>query len=316
MHLDALERLGSKADRVLFYPAQWDTRIDDAKDRNSQLLVLAREKYKAKLQPVDLLTAQGHTNEKGFTGSQDTEVTKLMAFSLTYYDRVISLDGDSTLLQSIDELFSLPQTPIAMSRAYWAGSRPWPLSPGLMVIKPSLKEFEKFKWRIFQGGDDMLVSTHRFDVELVNERFEDSALVLPHRPYALLTGEFRRHNHSPYLGDDNGTWDAEEIIKEAKLVHFNDWPLPPPWVMWPQKGLEEVQPKCGGSHVGSCAERRIWKHLYDDFRRRRADVCKLLSIPAPDWEYTIERPLNESDRSQQAASSAEADAAASVLSIL
>jgi hypothetical protein len=238
-----------------------------------------------------------------------------MAFTLEYYDRVIALDGDSTLLQPIDELFLLPQTPMAMPRAYWAGSKPWPLSPMLMVIKPSLEEFEKFKWRIWAGGDDMLVSAHRFDVELVNERFESNALVLPHRPYSLLSGEFRRHDHSPYLGNANSTWDAEKVFKEAKLVHFNDWPLPPPWVMWPQKGLEEVQPKCGGSHVGSCAERRIWKHLYDDFRHRRADVCKLLSVPAPEWEYVKERPRNDTEGTQHTASSDEGEVTSSAVPV-
>jgi hypothetical protein len=58
---DALARLGSKADRVLFYPEYWDTKVSDSKDRDSQLLVLARDKYKVKLQPIKLLTVGGRT---------------------------------------------------------------------------------------------------------------------------------------------------------------------------------------------------------------------------------------------------------------
>lgn len=58
---DALARLGSKADRVLFYPRHWDTQVSSAKDRDSQLLVLARDTYKAKLHPVQLLSAGGRT---------------------------------------------------------------------------------------------------------------------------------------------------------------------------------------------------------------------------------------------------------------
>jgi hypothetical protein len=58
---DALARLGSKADRVLFYPEYWDTVVSDSKDRDSQLLVLARDKYKVKLQPIRLLTVGGRT---------------------------------------------------------------------------------------------------------------------------------------------------------------------------------------------------------------------------------------------------------------
>lgn len=206
-----------------------------------------------------------------------------MAFSLEYYDRVIALDGEMTLLQSIDELFLLPKTPIAMPRAYLSNSKPWPLSSALMVIKPDLKVFQNFKKHIEDGGNEMLVRAHRYDMELVNERFEDSALVLPHRPYALISGELRRHDHTAYLGSASEKWDAEEIFKEAKMVQFSDGPLPKPHILWASKALEEMQPDCGGSHEGTCAERRMWKNLYDDFRHRRRDVCKLLSVPAPTW---------------------------------
>jgi hypothetical protein len=246
-----------------------------------------------------------------WTGTWDKSVTKFMAFSLAYYDRVIALDSDVTLLKPLDELFLLPQAPMAMPRAYWTDSKPWPLTSMLMVIKPDLKEFNGFKDRLTGGGNDMLVDAHRFDMEMVNERFEDSALVLPHRPYALLTGEFRRHDHSAYLGDPNEKWDAEKVFKEAKLVHFSDWPLPKPWIMWPFEGLQEMQPDCDGDKQATCAERRIWKHLYDDFRHRRRDICKLLSVPAPDW-HKIKgggQPHNVTEGTEHAAPHADGTAA-------
>lgn len=218
-----------------------------------------------------------------WTGTWDKSVTKFMAFSLGYYDRVIALDSDATLLQHLDELFLLPQTPMAMPRAYWTDSKPWPLTSMLMVIEPNLDELERLKNEMFRGGHPELVEAHRYDMELVNDRFEESALVLPHRSYALLTGEFRHKDHSAYLGNPDEKWDAEKVFKEAKLVHFSDWPLPKPWIMWPFEGLQEMQPDCGGRTEGTCAERRIWKHLYDDFRKRRRDICKLLSVPPPDW---------------------------------
>lgn len=218
-----------------------------------------------------------------WTGTWDMSVTKFLAFSLGYYDRVIALDSDVTLLQPLDELFLLPQTTMAMPRAYWTDSKPWPLTSMLMVIKPDLQELERLKNEMFRGGHAMLVEAHRYDMELVNDRFEDSALVLPHRRYALLTGEFRHKDHSAYLGNPDEKWDAEKVFKEAKLVHFSDWPLPKPWIMWPTEGLREMQPDCGGRTQGTCAERRIWKHLYDDFRQRRRDICRLLSVPPPDW---------------------------------
>ncbi|KAH8724629.1 glucose N-acetyltransferase 1 [Phaeosphaeriaceae sp. PMI808] len=314
MLAEALDRLGSKADRVLFYPEYWDTVVSDSRDRDSQLLVLARDEYKVKLHPTRLLTVGGRTKDQ-WTGTWDKSVTKFMAFSLAYYDRVIALDSDVTLLQSLDELFLLPQTAMAMPRAYWTDSKPWPLTSMLMVLKPDPKELLQFKNRMEKGGNNMLVDAHRFDMELINERFEYSALVLPHRPYALLTGEFRRRDHAAYLGNPEEKWDAEKAFKEAKLVHFSDWPLPKPWIMWPFEGLQEMQPDCGGSLEGSCAERQIWKHLYDDFRHRRREICKLLSVPAPDWHSIKggEQPHNVTAGTEHAAPHAE-DGVASVAS--
>src|SRR5688500_14649754 len=102
-----------------------------------------------------------------------------MAFSLTYYDRVITLASDITLQHSIDELFLLPDTPMALPRAYWFQSRPWPLTSMLMVLKPDEREFVRFRREINRGGEDEVVQAQKFDMELVNERFEDNALVLP-----------------------------------------------------------------------------------------------------------------------------------------
>ncbi|KAF2641458.1 glucose N-acetyltransferase 1 [Massarina eburnea CBS 473.64] len=285
MVFEALARLGSKADRVLFYPNYWDTVVHSATDRDSQLLVIARDRYNVKLVPIKLLNVEGRTTD-AWVNTWDKSVTKFMAFSLTYYDRVIAMDSDVTLLASLDELFLLPQTPMAMPRAYWYPTKPWPLTSMLMVIKPNQAEFGRFKNIISGGGNPALVNAHKFDMELINDRFEHSALVLPHRPYALLTGEFRNHDHSLYLGNTFEEWSAEKALKEAKLVHFSDWPLPKPWIMWPLQGLAEVQPDCNGSHEGTCEDRKVWKGLYEDFRQRRKDICRLLSVPAPEW-HTI-----------------------------
>ena len=52
---DALHRLGSKAQRVLIYPDSMDTIISDRRDRDSELLVMAIEKYNVKLVPTAML---------------------------------------------------------------------------------------------------------------------------------------------------------------------------------------------------------------------------------------------------------------------
>jgi hypothetical protein len=281
---DALDRFGSKADRVLFYPEYWDTRIESSKDRDSQLLVMARDKYKVRLNPIKLLSVEGLRTPDAPQRTWDKSVTKFMAFSLTQYSRIIALDSDITLLQHLDDLFLLPPAPIAMPRAYWYDHTPPPLTSLLMVLQPSIKELEYFKEAISRGGDSALIRENKYDMELLNERFGSNAIVLPHRPYALLTGELRAHNHTAYLGNTDETWDPDTVIKDAKVVHFSDWPLPKPWVMWPLEGLAEMQPDCGGSKEGTCRERVLWKGLYDGFREKRRSVCKLLSVPAPDWE--------------------------------
>jgi hypothetical protein len=61
MIFDGLAHLGSKADRVLFYPEQWDLVVSSSKDRDSQLLVLARDHYGVKLHPIKLLSAESRT---------------------------------------------------------------------------------------------------------------------------------------------------------------------------------------------------------------------------------------------------------------
>lgn len=54
MVFEALDRTGSKADRLLIYPQGWDTDIENMSDRDSQLLVKARDWYDVKLVPVEM----------------------------------------------------------------------------------------------------------------------------------------------------------------------------------------------------------------------------------------------------------------------
>lgn len=299
---ESLKRLGSKADRVLIVPQEWDTTVHSATDRESQLLKIAQDKYNVILYPVQLLgengaTAPGTLNSES---SWDTSITKLVAFDLIYYDRVLHLDSDITLLRNLDHLFRLPPAPIAMPRAYWSDmpapsddqAQPWPLTSMMMLIQPSRPELKYLletltSWRV----DQNFTSGKKYDMDLLNYRFGSSAMVLPHRPYALLTAEFRHEDHSTYLGlppsRSHGAWNAQKIFDEAYVVHFSDWPLPKPWTMWSPEALAEMQPNCtrlGGESISDCAEKRIWKGLYEDFRMKRRDVCKILSVPATNWK--------------------------------
>jgi hypothetical protein len=295
---ESLHRLGSRADRILLYPEEWVAKRDD---RTRWLMQVAQQKFGVKVEPIQLLGAEirpdGKVEDPGTLdrpSDWNLSVTKLRVFDLVQYDRILHLDSDITLLQHLDELFMLPSTPIAMPRAYWSDGPPslWQLTSLFMLVEPNPHEVPAMmdtlrQWQAQPGYNQ----SEKYDMDLLNHRFGSSAMVLPHRPYAMLTAEFRNHDHDTYLGarnghelDRRGDWDPDRELKKAKLVHFSDWPLPKPWVMWSTEALAEMQPNCGGSTHGTCREREIWKKLYDDFRRKRTNICKILSVPAPDWQ--------------------------------
>lgn len=293
MVFESLHKLGSKASRVLLYPQEW---VGNRDDLNRRLMRVAEQKFGVKSQPVHLLGADSKAENPGTLNKPsdwNLSVTKIRVFELVQFDRVLHLDSDITLQQHMDELFLLPKTPIAMPRAYWSDGQPssWPLTSLIMLVEPNTHEIPAMmeilrKWQT----QAHYTKSKKYDMDLLNHRFGASAMVLPHRPYAMLTAEFRRNNHSMYLGyhnghelDSRGKWDPDNALKEAKLVHFSDWPLPKPWIMWPVEGLAEMQPDCGGNTKWTCREREIWKNLYSDFRLRRKNLCKILSVPAPDW---------------------------------
>jgi hypothetical protein len=286
MIFEALDRLGSQADRILFYPQTWDVEVSNLWDRSSQLLIMARDKFKVKLTPVNIPDASNVADAaKAGGGTWDRSVAKLMAFEETQYRRILHIDSDVTLYRNLDDLFLLPSAAVAMPRAYWSDEKPMPLTSLLVLLEPSLKENQALvnaSWNVAEG-------MHKYDMELLNERYHDSALVLPHRPY-LITGELRRSDHQAFLGNDYETWDVQKILSDASLVHFSDWPLPKPWIMWPIEAMRSLRPKCrvnpGTAQEGGCEDREAWMRIYDDFRRRRKEICKLLSVPAPKWPPT------------------------------
>lgn len=192
--------------------------------------------------------------------------TKLLAFNQTQYDRVLSLDSDSTVLQIMDELFLLPSSPVAMPRAYWLAQQPHNfLSSQMVLIQPSKMEFDRIMNAINTATAD------EFDMEIVNKLYGDSGMILPHRPYNLLTGEFRGTNHSRCLGNDFEVWDPDQVLREAKFLRFSDWPTPKPWLASDNQ-LDSNKPKCGEDSEGvetTCRNQELWLGFYSDFTRRR-----------------------------------------------
>jgi len=262
MLFEALDRLGSKADRILFYDEGWDLNVSDERDRDSQLLLKASQEYNVKLVPAKF--------EKQGYNTWDASYGKFLAWQQTQYDRVIHIDSDITIRQHLDELFMLPKTSVAMTRAYWSLPSRKALTSMIVMLKPSYKEFT----RLTEAGQAARTQGREFDMDILNNFYDDSATVLPHRKYGLISGEFRSDDHRYFLGHPNEEWDPQKALEEASLVHFSDWPVPKPWVMWPRNLLSEMQPKCKkpGDGKEDCTNKQTWLALYDDFRHRRKVV--------------------------------------------
>ncbi|KAL8950978.1 MAG: hypothetical protein Q9222_003012 [Ikaeria aurantiellina] len=273
MIFEALDRLGSRADRLLVYPERWDTQIESQSDRDSQLLVKARDWYHVKLIPMDIPVMHDEDRQDG---KSEEAFIKFAAWGPERYERVTYLASDTTLLKHLDDLFLLPSTPVAMTREYWTLPDKKTLSPRLIIIQPSQAEFE----RLSTATREDIRQEGEWDTEILNRFYGDNAMVLPHQAYGLLSAEFRTEDHRNYLGNTYDPWDPEKAFQDANLVHFADEPFPKPWVMWPHVLFAEKHPQCKAE---DCRDKDTWLSLYDDFRKRRKDICALLSATAPEW---------------------------------
>ena len=214
-----------------------------------------------------------------------------------------------------------------MPRAYWTQQTPlldpdYPLqnstiipqektllSPHLIVLEPSEREGA----RLSAALDTVSSSPEdrNLDSVILNRLYKETAMVLPHRGYGLRTGELRRtaDDHSAYLGLSSISpgpavvdlpserWNADRILREASLIQFaGDDPLPAPWLRCPINIYREIRPKCafmdGTASEQQCEAREIWRNVYDDFRKRRKDICGFLSVTAPEWNSPHEAQMD------------------------
>lgn len=258
MFFDALDRVGAKASKVMMFPDNWDITADDDTGR---LVRQTQARYNVQLSPVKV---QHFSGEITWADS----FTKLLAFNQTQFKRVLSLDSHSNVLKSMDELFLIPSSPVAMPRAYWLNDS---LSSQLVLVEPSEFEFQRILKAFASRTDSDL------DMDIVNDLYGLDCIVIPHRKYDLLTGEFRAKEHRKYLGSEEEKWDPDKVLEEAKFVHFSDWPLPKPWVLRNKVPDEKYQPECHPTDAGEdCRDREIWLDLYADFARRM-ELCDVLS---------------------------------------
>lgn len=265
------------ARRIMLYPSSWDpNEIDDVSPSQdltpiARLLQQAQKNYFVKLQPVDVLH-QNSTKETTWADSY----TKLLAFNLTSFDRVLALDSDSIVLQNLDDLFLLQKAPLAMPFVYWGEPTGWSFSSQMLLITPSASSFASISSAIEKAKPD------EYDMDILNSLFRNHILRIPQRPYNLLSGEFRRKNHAHYLrshprsSSRNQKWDPDFVLAEAKFLHYSDWPIPKPWIRATKEVLNKYMPTCAQSEwfgASDCRDRAIWLKLYYDFAVRRQAVC-------------------------------------------
>ena len=264
MLAESLHRLGARPDTLILYATDLAPDME-VSTSSTRLLQQATLMYGARVQPVEVLNSP--SSKADLMWSQG--FTKLLAFNQTRYKRVLSLDSDATLLQPMDELFLLPaESKVAMPRAYWLNGT---LCTSVMLASPSEVEFGRIQARMGEGQPE------EYDMEIINALYGDSCLVIPHKPYLLLTGEMRATSHAAYLGSAEELWDVDNIMKQAKYIHFSDYPIPKPWVGTSEAMKKEYMPSCkapGNKAGGSdCADRNAWLWLYKEFRERRKRVC-------------------------------------------
>lgn len=160
--------------------------------------------------------------------------------------------------------------------------RPYPRSQ-LLLLQPFKYEFDRVMKATEEAGDD------DYDMDILNDLYKDSAMVLPHRTYDLITLEFREDDHQNSLQDIQQEWDPDAVLKEVKYFHFSDWPLPKvcksstlsnsrslplaqPWLAQAAE-IEKYQPRCGpatsSNQTQTCRSQELWLQTYERFRQRR-----------------------------------------------
>lgn len=261
----------------MIYPSHWDP---DEKDDSPQeeytaiarLLRRARDLH-VKLHPVAAL----HQNsiERYMWGKS---YTKLLAFNLTQFDRVLVIDPNGAVLHNMDALLLLTEADVAMPYVYWGKSAGWDYTSHLLLLKPSTANFKKVETAVQKAATD------EYDVDILKNVFKSKVIRMPQKPYNLLSGEFRRTDHEAYLSPTSSPntfhpsekWDPEVAINRATYVQFSDWPLPKPWMRASQSKLNTYMPVCQKSEwfgATDCRDRNVWNKLYSDFEARRMGVC-------------------------------------------
>ncbi|MCJ1450267.1 hypothetical protein MMC28_000596 [Mycoblastus sanguinarius] len=127
---------------------------------------------------------------------------KLVGFRLHHYipslKRVLILDSDQLVLQSLDHIFSLPAADVAAPRAYW---RPSGFTSAFLLVNLSDRLWNRINFALEE------IEHGTFDMDLVNNLFNDTVLLLP--------GDYCTVNSHWEINDVPLWWQGEEPARDS-----------------------------------------------------------------------------------------------------
>lgn len=116
---------------------------------------------------------------------------KLVAFRLHHYipslRRILVLDADQIILQSLDHVFNLPAVDVASPRAYWQDSNGVAITSAFLLVSLSDRLWDKMSASLETIGSDI------YDMDLVNKLFNRTLLILP-GDYATLNSHWETND--------------------------------------------------------------------------------------------------------------------------
>lgn len=114
---------------------------------------------------------------------------KLVGFRLHQYipslKRVLILDSDQLILQSLDHVFSFPAVDLAAPRAQWKGSLGF--TSAFLLVTLSDRLWDRMELALQNIDDDT------FDMDILNKMFAETAMLLP-GDYCTLNSEWENNS--------------------------------------------------------------------------------------------------------------------------
>lgn len=178
--------------------------------------------------------------------------TKLNAWSLTEFDKIVVLDADTIVIKNIDDLFARPA--IAAAPDFLLPDR---FNSGVMVIEPNQQVFEEMLHALFtsgsyDGGDQGFLNTFYPDWYVGPA---EHRLPAGYNLHQFIYQFLRAH---PYL--------LQQVEREARVVHYT---VQKPWLA--------STTLAGGSEA--------WWDVYFEAHPEQASEWKRRIHAIEDWSF-------------------------------